>query len=166
MDGVGGLGHESHSAVRGVKTLDGGILIPYHHHSHLAVLHALLAADDDEIAVVDADGVHAVPRDPQGEILCSVVQVGESIAFDVLFGVDGKPGGDPAQDGDALHRRDIQWDDVSCNRIKSLTNRKRKGGERGGYAADIMVNFGFDKLLQDWAWGWAFAHSLADRDQR
>lgn len=74
---VGGLGHEGDCGIREVEVLHCGILSVYQSHGNLTLFHLLLAADDDDIPIVDAQGIHAVPAHPQAKVFRAAVQVGE-----------------------------------------------------------------------------------------
>lgn len=99
---IGGLGHEGDDAAGLREALEGSVLAVDEADGDLAVLHLWLAADDHNVTVLDPGGVHAVASHPQAEILRAAVEVCVGVAFDVLLGVDGRAGGDAAQDGDAL----------------------------------------------------------------
>lgn len=102
MGGIGRLGHEGDGAAVLGEPLQSGVLAVDEADGDLAVFHFWLAADDDNVAVLDPSGVHAVAPHPEAEILCAAVEVGVGVALDILLGVDGGAGGDTAQDRDAL----------------------------------------------------------------
>ena len=77
---------------------------------YLAVLHNILLADNDQITVINADGVHAVTAHTQRKVFCATVEIGERIALDVLLGIDRRTGRDTAKNRDTLQVREVTRD--------------------------------------------------------
>lgn len=64
--------------------------------------------NNDQISVIDPNGVHAVPRNPKGKVFRSAVQICQGVALYILLCVQREASGDPAQNGNSVLRLKVQ----------------------------------------------------------
>lgn len=71
MDLICRLRHKCDRVFLRIKPLYGGIIITDHYNSYFPALDLLLPPYNDNITVIDARSVHAVPRYPEREVFCT-----------------------------------------------------------------------------------------------
>ena len=99
---IGRLRHQCYDITAAGKALEGCVLIVDKNGRDLAIFNNILSADNNDVAVKDTSGIHAVAAHAQSEVFCAAVKVGKSVALDIFFGVDRRSCSDAAEDGDAL----------------------------------------------------------------
>lgn len=100
MHRIGRLRHKGNYIAGTGKTLECCILIVDQNGRYLTILHNILSANDNNIAVINADCVHAVTAHAQSKVFRTAVEIGERVALDVLLCVDRRTGRDTAKNGD------------------------------------------------------------------